>query len=265
MPTPLAFFRARFQRRQHQQRHNRGARPVRHLVQMKRKPQRQQHDLDRQYRHAAPGQHPEHRQHEAGENIAVHRAAAREHRLASPRHMRRIDGIADHLQREIGFHGGAHFEGAVLHQRPAAMRALDPAQIVGDLAFQHAVDRLAQIVAQQHVFRRDGAVGFELEHPMSVGLPQIQQRTRGSADARLQRGVGLHINCSIVGTHLARHPQLFASGHHIQKQVYRKTVRRSGLPHRQHQIGGAVARPHRSLDGGRQPRISPVAGEKQVF
>ena len=40
---------------------------------------------------------------------------------------------------------------------------------------------------------------------------------------------------------------------------------RSGLAHGQDQIGGAVARPHRSLDGRRQPRSSPVAGEKQVF
>src|SRR4029450_7499578 len=34
---------------------------------------------------------------------------------------------------------------------------------------------------------------------------------------------------------------------------------------RQDQIGGAVARPYRSLDGCRQSGISPVAGEKQVF
>ena len=39
----------------------------------------------------------------------------------------------------------------------------------------------------------------------------------------------------------------------------------SGLRLAEDQIGGAVARPHRSLDGCRQPRISPVAGKKQVF
>src|SRR5215211_2153152 len=33
---------------------------------------------------------------------------------------------------------------------------------------------------------------------------------------------------------------------------------------RQDQIGGAVTRPHRSFDGCRQSRISPVAGEKQI-
>ena len=36
------------------------------LLMMKRRPHRQQHDLDRQHRHAPPCQHPEHRQHERG-------------------------------------------------------------------------------------------------------------------------------------------------------------------------------------------------------
>src|SRR6266702_8782914 len=40
---------------------------------------------------------------------------------------------------------------------------------------------------------------------------------------------------------------------------------RSGPPHGKNKIGGAVSRPYRSLDGGRQPGIGPVAGEKQVF
>src|ERR1700688_3946783 len=45
----------------------------------------------------------------------------------------------------------------------------------------------------------------------------------------------------------------------------RALYHRSGLPHGEDEVGGAVARPYRSLNGGRQPRISPVAGEKQVF
>ena len=57
-------------------------------------------------------------------------------RLARARHVRRIDVVADHLQREIGLHAGAHVEGAVVEQRPAAMRALDAAQIDGDLALR---------------------------------------------------------------------------------------------------------------------------------
>ena len=115
-------------------------------------------------------------------------AAARADRLARPHHVRRVDGIADHLQREIGLHAGAHVEIAVMHQRPAAMGALHAAQIVGDLGFELGVDGLGEIVAQQHVFGRDGAVGLELEHPVAVGLPIAEQRLasprRCSAPAR---------------------------------------------------------------------------------
>ena len=80
--------------------------------------------------------------------------------------MRRVHRIADHLQREVGFHAGAHIEIAVVHQRPAAMSALNPAQIIRDLAFQRSVDRLAEIVAKQDILRRDGAIGFQFEHPV---------------------------------------------------------------------------------------------------
>src|SRR5260370_21159550 len=39
---------------------------------------------------------------------------------------------------------------------------------------------------------------------------------------------------------------------------------RSGPPHGKDKVGGTVPRPHRSLDSCRQPRISPVAREKQI-
>ena len=185
---------ARFQRRQHHQRHDGGARPIGNLVEMERRPHRQQHDLDRQHRHAAPGQHPEHRQHEAGEDVAVNGPAARADRLARPHHVRRLDGIADHLQREIGLHAGAHLEFAVMHQRPAAMGALHPAQVIGDLGFESGIDGLAEIVAQQHILRRNGAIGLQFEHPVSVALPVAKQPLRRRRDARLQGGSGFDGN-----------------------------------------------------------------------
>src|SRR5580700_10608813 len=40
---------------------------------------------------------------------------------------------------------------------------------------------------------------------------------------------------------------------------------RSSLVLGEDEIGGAVSRPYRTFDGCRQPRISPVAGKKQVF
>ena len=142
-----------------------------------------------------------------------------------------------------------------MHQRPAAMGALDAAQIVGDLGFEHRVDRLAEIVPQQNVFGRDGAVGLELEHPMAVGL--LQSSSACVADAMLASKASrlvasrnrMSLDCSDVDcvTDIARHGRF------------------SGPFAGQNQIGGAVTGPDRSLDRCRQSRISPVAGEEQVF
>ena len=66
------------------------------------------------------------------------------------------------------------------------MGALNPAQVIGDLAFEHAIDGLAEVVAKQHIFRGDGAIGFQFEHQMSVRLPVAEQPLRRRRDARLQ-------------------------------------------------------------------------------
>ena len=183
----LGILRQRLQRRHHHQRHDRGARPVGNLVDMERRPHRQQHDLDRQHRHRAPAQHAVESEQETREDVDAGSAAVAADRLARTHHVRRIDGIADHLQREIGFDAGAHVERAVLHQRPAAMIALRAAQIVRDLGFEGAVDGLGEIVPQQNIFGRDRAVGFQLEHKVSVGLPVTKQRFGRRRDALLQR------------------------------------------------------------------------------
>ena len=119
------------------------------------------------------------------------RAAPPRARIASPRprHVRGIDGIADHLEREIGLHARAHVELAVVEQRPAAvLRALRPPQIDGDLAFQLGIDRLAEIMSQQDVFGGNGAVGLELEAPFAVGLLAIEQRPRRRGNAAIEIG-----------------------------------------------------------------------------
>ena len=81
----LRVARLRLERLQHQQRHDHGARPVRDLVEVERKPLRQQHDLDRHHRHRAPRHHAEQRQQHAGEDVALLGAAARADRLAGAR------------------------------------------------------------------------------------------------------------------------------------------------------------------------------------
>ncbi len=92
----------------------------------------------------------------------------REHGFARPAHVRSFRVIADHLQGEIGLDTGAHVEGAVVKQWPAAMGALDAAQIGADQPLQLQIWALATIMAQQHVFGRDGRVGLEFETPMPV-------------------------------------------------------------------------------------------------
>ena len=110
MRTPLRVARPRLHRHQHQQRHDHGARPVGDLVEMERKPVRQQHDLDRHHRHGAPRNDAEQRQQDAREDVGACGAAAREQRLARAAHVSASMAIADHLQREIGLHGRADVE-----------------------------------------------------------------------------------------------------------------------------------------------------------
>ncbi len=158
---------------------------------MERKPARQQRDLDRHFRHALPAQDAEQRQQRAREHVAVHGAAARKDRLAGAAHVRRGGGIADRLQREIGFDAGAHIEVAVVEQRPAAVLALDAAQIDGDLGFEGGIDRLAAEMPQQHVFGWDGGIGLELEHPVAVIALQAEQSAIGGTKRRGHAGAGV--------------------------------------------------------------------------
>ena len=65
----------------------------------------------------------------------------------------------------------------------------------------------------------------------------------------------------MVGLHFARHPVIFPAQFRSRQPI---AIARSGL-HRQNQVGGAVSGTDRTLDRCRQPGISPVAGEKQVF
>jgi hypothetical protein len=150
---------------------------------MEREPGRKQHDLYRHDRNGAPGDESVERQHQPREYIRPRCAAARADRFARTYHVRGIDRVADHLEREISFHARAQVEGTVVKQRPAAMVALDAAQIGSDLGLQRGVDRLGQIVPQQNVFRRNGRVRLEFEYPMSVRPLQGKQRAGRRLDA----------------------------------------------------------------------------------
>ncbi len=177
------------------------------------------------------------RQQRAGEDVGAGGAAAGADRLAGAAHVVGVDRIADHLEREIGLHAGAHVEGAFVEQRPAAVLALNAAQVHRDLAFDLGVDRLAAEVAHQHVFGRNGRVGFQLEDPMPVRLLAIEQRAGGPINAVLQSGIA-----SVSRQH----------GYCVP-----------GLRLRD-QIGGAAPGSNRTFDGGRQARICPIAGQEEI-
>ncbi len=138
--TPVRVAGARPQRHQHEQRHEHGARPVRHLGDVERKPARQQHDLDRHHRHRPPRHLAEQREQDAREHVAAPRAAARQDRRARARHVRRVDRVASRLQREIGLDRGAEIESAAIKQRPAAIRSLGRADVSGDARLQLGLD-----------------------------------------------------------------------------------------------------------------------------
>jgi len=42
------------------------------------------------------------------------------------------------------------------------------------LGLQRRVNWLAQVVAKQHIFGRDGGIGFQFEHPVSIRPPGIR-------------------------------------------------------------------------------------------
>src|SRR5205807_941433 len=130
--------------------------------------------------------------------------------------------IADHLEREIRFHRPAPVEGAVAKQRPAAMRALNAAQIGGNATFERRIDLFAEIMAQQHIFRRDGGVRLKLEQKMAVGVLLRQQRLRSGIDMGIEIG------------HRTVMAESLAESLAPSSTAYWRRVRRRGCPSESH-------------------------------
>src|SRR5262249_6149347 len=65
---------------------------------------------------------------------------------------------------------------------------LGAVEIGGDLFFDAEPVAFAEIVLEQHVFGRDGAVRLELEHPMAVRLLLRDERLGGARDRVIERG-----------------------------------------------------------------------------
>ena len=91
--------------------------------------------------------------------------------------MRRVRVISHHLQSEVGFDARRDIEITLVEQWPAAVIALNAAQVSGQLGFDLG-PALAQILQKQDVFRGDRRIGFEGEDEMPV---RLLQRTELSA------------------------------------------------------------------------------------
>src|SRR3546814_8927044 len=93
----------------------------------------------------------------------------RKERFSGALHMRGVGIGADELQRVIGFHARADIEVAAVEQGPAAMAALNAAQIDSELALNLDID-LVEEMLEQDVLGRNDSVRFQFEHPMPVRL-----------------------------------------------------------------------------------------------
>ncbi len=174
---------------------------------MKRESRRQQHDFQRHHRHRSPWDCSEQSQLGAGEHVAALRTPGGQDGGARAPHVRCLRIVTDRFQRKIRFCACRQVERPVVKQRPAAMRALDGAQVVADPALQLYVDPIEEML-QQHVLGRDGRVGFQLEHPMAIGALALQQRPAGARNGLVQAAeLGSRIGFGQHGTQNSFRPR----------------------------------------------------------
>ena len=136
-------------------------------------------------RYGTPRDDAEEREQYASEHVGRAGAAACENGFARSLHVRQFWRVSCKLEREIRFHAGAHVEGPAMDQRPSAVLLLQAAEIAGDLRFQRWVG-LAQEMQQRDVLRRNGGVGFQLEHPVTIGALTLKQRRSRRLDGTLE-------------------------------------------------------------------------------
>ncbi len=172
---------------EHEQRHQRVARPVGKPPDVDREPARCMHQFDRHHRHGAPRHDAEERERGAGEDVDPGRAAMRQDRLPRPDHVRGVDRVARDLEGEIGLHAGRDVEVALGQHRPAPVRLLEPPEIVAGPSF-HLGIRLPEEVFDHDVFGGDRGIRLEIEREMAIGALLLEQRRRGFRNRGVQAG-----------------------------------------------------------------------------
>ena len=132
------------------QRHHDGSRPGRHVVDVDREPQRQQHQLRRYTGALGPLVLPEDRQVDLGERVAGVQSAFTANDFAGSFHMRQVGVVTDQLQDEVCLDRRAQLRTAARIAGPAPVRKLLRPQKVGRLAHPVLISP-AQVVQQEHV------------------------------------------------------------------------------------------------------------------
>ena len=229
---------------------------------MEREPARQEHDLDRHHRHAAPGDLAVERQQDAGEDVALRGAAARQDRLAGAAHVRRVGRVADHLQREIGLDAGAHVERR--RRGTAASRRARPGC--------GADRRRSSPRAPGRPARRGngGSSTYSAGMVASASSSKHQWPSRArAARQRPRRGRHARSSASDWPSRRAQPSSLVAASRIIQPTgtphaaACARAAPRSACRFEIRRRRG-IARADRALDGGRQAGRGPVAGQDEI-
>jgi len=118
------------------------------------------------------------------------------------------------------------------------MCAANAPQIPRDLAFQLEIGRLSEIVRQEHIFGRDGRIGFKLEHPMAVFALLLEERSGSGGNGLAKIGVISESTVSFMASLYMRRGRC--------------------------QVCCARAGPDGTLDGCREACAGPVACKEEI-
>jgi hypothetical protein len=175
-------------RGEHRDRHHRGARPLREIVDTKRKPRGRRDQLGRQVRRVLPRPHPDHREPVAREHADLADAAVREDPVARPAHLRELRVHAHGAERRVDLDRGVDVAGRrVVEDFPRSVGPL-PLEERSDEPVAHR-ERRAEDVARQKPLRLHARVRLDHPDPESAGLlsPEEPLRTTLERPSRLIR------------------------------------------------------------------------------
>src|SRR5689334_1435808 len=100
--------------------------------------------------------------------------------------MRRVWRIARELESKINLDGAADLVAAAVVERPTPILRLSRAQVAGHFRLQNIVE-FVHVMHHEDVFRRNRAIGLQLEAPVTVFMLMLDQSVRRALNDALQR------------------------------------------------------------------------------